>query len=134
VEVSLVNKTDFENDVKLFMIFDILGDTERTGPLLWHIERERLEDVKNHILDLLLIFRIIKKYLPDKLDNNKIVDYIICHDLPEAITGDITKFEGVAKEEIQSVTEEAIDYLGERFNDVFNIYEILNDYERQIDL
>lgn len=129
-----MNKTDFENDVKLFMIFDILGDTERTGPLLWHIERERLEDVKNHILDLLLIFRIIKKYLPDKLDNNKIVDYIICHDLPEAITGDITKFEGVAKEEIQSVTEEAIDYLGERFNDVFNIYEILNDYERQIDL
>jgi len=28
---------NFKNDVKLFMIFDILGDTVRTGPQLWHI-------------------------------------------------------------------------------------------------
>ena len=52
---------DFVNEVKLFMIFDILGDTVRTGPLLWQIERNRLEDVKNHILDLLIIARILKK-------------------------------------------------------------------------
>ena len=52
---------NFNNEVKLFMIFDILGDTERTGPLLWQIDRKRLEDVKNHILDLLVIARILKK-------------------------------------------------------------------------
>ena len=33
------------------------------------------------------------------LDFDKINDYILCHDLPEAITGDITKFEGVSEEE-----------------------------------
>ena len=49
---------NFDKDVKLFLIFDILGDIVRTGPILWHIERERLEDVKDHVFDLLVIVKI----------------------------------------------------------------------------
>lgn len=125
---------NFKDDVKLFMVFDILGDTERTGPLLWQIDRKRLEDVKNHILDLLLIARILKKYFPASLNFDKIMDYIICHDLPEAITGDITKFEGVSDEEIKRVTNLAICYLVERFNHVLDFKTILNDYESRKDI
>ena len=125
---------NFKDDVKLFMVFDILGDTERTGPHLWQIERFRLEDVKNHILDLLLMTRILIKYFPEGLDYDKITDYIICHDLPEAITGDITKFEGVSNEEIQKVTAMAIDYLDERFKNVLNVGNILRSYEARFDL
>lgn len=124
----------FNKEVKLFMIFDILGDTERTGPLLWKIERKRLEDIKNHVLDLLLLVRILKSYLPSYLDYNKINDYIICHDLPEAITGDITKFEGVTDEEIKKVTNIAIDYLSKKFEDVMDLSSILNGYENQVDI
>ena len=125
---------NFKDDVKLFMVFDILGDTERTGPHLWQIERFRLEDVKNHILDLFLMARILKKYFPEGLDYDKITDYIICHDLPEAITGDITKFEGVSNEEIQNVTTMAIDYLDKRFKNVLNVGNILRSYEARFDL
>ncbi len=127
---------NFDKDVKLFMIFDILGDTVRTGPQLWHIDRERLEDVKNHILDLLLIIRILKKYFPLKLniDYDKVNDYIICHDLPEAITGDITKFEGVPDEEIKRVTKIAIEYLSNKFGNVLDLSNILNNYESRSDI
>lgn len=125
---------NFGNDVKLFMIFDILGDTERTGPLLWQIDRERLEDVKNHILDLLLIARILKKYFPDNINFDKVADYILCHDLPEAITGDITKFEGVPDEEIKRVTALAINYLIEKFNNVLDLATILNNFENKADI
>lgn len=125
---------NFSNDVKLFMVFDILGDTERTGPLLWRINRKRLEDVKNHILDLLLIARILKKHFPTSLDYSKINDYIMCHDLPEAITGDITKFEGVSGDEIKRVTNIAIDYLSNRFGNILDLETILNDYENKIDI
>ena len=61
---------NFKNQVKVFMIFDILGDTVRSGPILWKINRKRLEDVKNHVTDLHLIVRILKKYLPNNLDYN----------------------------------------------------------------
>ncbi len=124
----------FDKDVKLFMIFDILGDTERTGPILWKIERKRLEDIKNHILDLLLIARILRKYFPSYINFDKIYDYIVCHDLPEAITGDITKFEGITNEEIKNVTNLAIDYLSNEFNNVLDLKNILNNYENRIDI
>lgn len=127
-------KYDFNSEVKLFMIFDILGDTERTGPLLWHIKRKRLEDVKNHTFDLLLIVRILRKYFPDNLNYDKINDYIICHDLPEAITGDITKFEGISNEEIKRVTNTAIEYLSNKFNSILDFSNILNNYENRIDI
>lgn len=125
---------DFNKEVKLFMIFDILGDTVRTGPQLWYVDRERLEDVKNHILDLLLIARILKKHFPTIIDYDKINDYIICHDLPEAITGDITKFEGVPDEEIKRVTAIAIEYLSNKFGSLLDFSNILNNYENRIDI
>ena len=125
---------NFNKEVKLFMIFDILGDTERTGPLLWKIERKRLEDIKNHILDLKLIARILKNHFPSNLDYDKINDYILCHDLPEAITGDITKFEGVSDEEIKRVTNIAIEYLSNNFGDVLDFSNILNNYENKVDI
>ena len=125
---------NFNKEVKLFMIFDILGDTVRTGPQLWYIDRERLEDVKNHILDLILIDKILKKYFPKNINHDKIIDYIICHDLPEAITGDITKFEWVSNEEIKRVTTIAIDYLSNEFKDILSLSSTLNNYENRIDI
>lgn len=125
---------DFNKNVKLFMIFDILGDTVRTGMILWKIERERLEDVKNHVFDLLTISRILKDNFPGCLDYSKIYDYVLCHDLPEAITGDITKFEGVSDSERKRVTDIAIDYLSDNFGDIMDFKTILGNYENRIDL
>lgn len=126
--------TDFEKEVKLFMVFDILGDIVRSGPLQWNIKRFRLEDVKNHILDLLLIYRILEKHFPDILDFNKVFDYIVCHDLPEAITDDITGFEGVSSEEKDHVTRIAIEYLDKKFHKVMDFGKIINSYEERSDI
>lgn len=125
---------NLDKELKLFMIFDILGDTERTGPLLWKIDRVRLEDIKDHVFDLLLIFRILRKYFPENIDDYKVFDYIICHDLPESITGDITKFEGVPKEEIDRVTNMAIDYIDSLIKGVIDFSTILDNYEKRIDI
>lgn len=124
----------FRDDVKVFMVFDILGDIVRSGPLLWKIDRERLEDVKDHVFDLLLMVRILRRYFPNNLDFDKINDYILCHDLPEVITGDITKFEGISEDEKQRVTEIAIKYLVERFNGIIDFKTILNNYEDRVDI
>jgi len=127
-------KYDFNREVKLFIIYDILGDTQRTGPLLWKIDRKRLEDIKDHVFDLLLIARILKRHLPSFIDYEKLYDYIICHDLPEAITGDITKFEGVSDSEIKRVTGIAIDYLSERFGNIMDFKTIINGFENKVDI
>lgn len=58
----------------------------------------------------------------------------MCHDLPEAITGDITKFEGVPDEEIRRVTTLAINYLSNKFGSVLDFKTIINNYEDRIDI
>ena len=42
------DEAKFKADTK---IFDILGDTERTGPILWKIDRKRLEDIKTELAE-----------------------------------------------------------------------------------
>lgn len=125
---------DFNHEVKLFMVFDILGDMERTGPKLWKIDRSRLEDIKNHTFDLILMYRILKDKLPIKLDENKMLDYFLCHDLPEAITGDITKFQGVSSSERKRVTDIAISYLASSYGDIIDFGTIINGFETQVDI
>jgi len=62
------------------------------------------------------------------------IDYIICHDLPEAITGDITKFEGISDYEIKRVTNIAIAYISNKLGDVLDFSVILNNYENRGDI
>lgn len=135
---------NFSKDVRLFMIFDILGDTERTGPILWQINRrgpliweeytQRLEDVKNHVVYLMFFLRILRKHFPSYLNFELMFDYILFHDLPEAVTGDITKFEGVTNEEITRVTNIVITFLTDTFRNVIDFEKILNGYEEKIDI
>lgn len=124
----------FESEVKLFMLFDILGDTVRSGMIQWKIERKRLEDIKNHILDLIIIAKILERYIGEMVDMNKVIEYIIIHDLPEAITGDITKFEGISDEEIDRVNNLAIDYIVEHFGHIMDFRNLFDRYESKVDL
>lgn len=54
--------------------------------------------------------------------------------MPEAITGDITKFEGVPDEEIKRVTNSAKDYLAQKFGNVLDIKGILDNYDNRVDI
>lgn len=125
---------NFKDNVRLFMIFDILGDTLRSGPLEWAVSRKRLEDVKNHVFDLVVMYRLLERYLPSDLDGMKMIDYMIVHDLPEALTGDITKFEGVSDEERERVNNIAIDFLIRTFNDVLDFRKLLLGFESKKDI
>lgn len=119
---------------RLFLTFDMLGDLKRSGPLQWKIDRFRTEDVKDHVFDLILYTRLLKEYLPSDLDYEKMVDYAIVHDLEEVITGDITCFEGVSKEEKKRVNKIAMDYLIDTYGDINNLESLFNEFEEKTTL
>ena len=50
-----------EKEAKLFFLFDMLGDIKRSGPIQWKIDRFRTSDIKNHILDLIVITKLLTK-------------------------------------------------------------------------
>lgn len=125
---------NLKKEVELYMIFDILADIVRSGPRLWHVDRKRLEDVQDHIVNLIFIARILRNHLPDVLDYDRVYDYILVHDLPEAITGDVTHFEGIDEKEIKRTTDMAIDYLIDKFGDVLDFRDLSYAYEERRDL
>lgn len=123
-----------DKEAKLFLLFDMLGDLVRSGPLQWKIKRFRTEDVKDHVFDLIIMTKLIKKKLPNYIDTDKMIDYAIVHDLEEVITGDITTFEGITREEKERVNKIAMDYLIDEYGDIININRLLNGFEDKADI
>ena len=118
-----------DKEAKLYVVFDMLGDLVRSGPLQWKVDRFRTEDVKDHVFDLILMTKLIKPYIPSYVDTDKMIDYAIVHDLEEVITGDITKFQGVSSEEKARVNKIAMDYLIDEYGDIINLDRLFNEYE-----
>ena len=122
---------NLEKEAKFFITFDMLGDLKRSGPLQWKIDRFRTEDVKDHVCDLITLTKLIKPYLPKSIDidTDKMIDYAIIHDLEEVITGDITGFEGVTKDEKERVNKIAMAYLISEYGDVLNSKSLFKEFE-----
>ncbi len=121
-------------EAKLYLSFDMLGDLRRSGPIQWCVDRFRTADIKDHVFDLILLTKTIKPYIPSSINTDRMVDYAITHDLEEVITGDITTFEGVTREEKDRVNQIAMDYLISEYGSILNINTILNDFEIKADL
>lgn len=119
---------------KIYMLFDMLGDTIRTGPVIWRVNRSRTEDVKNHTFDLLLMVKLLKSRFPKCIDYEKLENYIIVHDLEEAITGDITIFEGIPKDEKKRVNNIAMKWIIDNYNDVLDFETYFNNFEECVDI
>ena len=121
-------------EARLYLVFDKLGDLRRSGPIQWCVDRFRTADIKDHIFDLILLTKMIKPYIPESIDTDRMIDYAITHDLEEVITGDITTFEGVTREEKDRVNKIAMDYLISEYGGVLNLNTILADFEELKDL
>ena len=123
-----------EKEAQYFLTYDMLGDLKRSGPVQWKVNRYRTEDVKDHTLDLIVMIKLIKPYLPSYIDLSKMIDYAILHDNEESITGDITGFEGVSKEEKERVNNIAMNYLINKYKNIMNIENTIEDYENKKDI
>ncbi len=123
-----------EKEAKYFLTYDMLGDLKRSGPVQWKVDRARTEDVKDHTLDLIVMIKLIKPYLPSSIDVSKMIDYALFHDNEEVITGDITGFEGVSSEEKERVNKIAMNYLTNKYSNIMNIENSLEDYEEKKDI
>lgn len=123
-----------EKEARLYLIFDMLGDLKRSGPIQWQVDRSRTTDIKDHVFDLIIKIRLLKPYLPEFIDTEKMIDYAIVHDLAEVITGDITTFEGVTKEEKVRVECIATNYLISEYGNVMNYENLINNFDNLSDI
>ncbi|MBR6252350.1 MAG: HD domain-containing protein [Clostridia bacterium] len=97
-----------KNVVDFYVICNKLKNVIRTGWKDWHVNKERLESVAEHIYGTqMLAIAMYSEYEYD-LDIKKVVYMLSIHEMEEIIIGDLTQFQ-ISREEKMKMGHEAIE-------------------------
>lgn len=89
-----------ENNVlKFYYLANTLKAKIRSGWKLWHVSKERLESVAEHIYGTCILAIAIDSEYDANIDLNKVLKMLVLHELEEIIIGDITPYDNVSKED-----------------------------------
>lgn len=95
-------------------ILDFLHVSARLKSELRHCtdgSGERKESVAEHCFQMTLLALTVHRYLEHRVDLTRLIKLCICHDLVEAIAGDVPYVEGADKSEKVKREQEAMDLL-----------------------
>lgn len=87
------------NVIKFYNLAATLKDKIRSGWKLWHVSKERLESVAEHIYGTCILAIAIESEFEVNIDLNKVLKMLVLHELEEIIIGDITPYDNISKEE-----------------------------------
>ena len=88
-----------KNVIKFYNLAATLKDKIRSGWKLWHVSKERLESVAEHIYGTCILAIAIESEFEVNIDLNKVLKMLVLHELEEIIIGDITPYDNISKEE-----------------------------------
>lgn len=83
----------YNNILNFYKDYIKLEQVIRKGWLMCNVPADRIESVADHTLQLILLANIITKELNFELDNQKLTEMLLIHDLGEVIVGDISEVE-----------------------------------------
>ena len=87
------------NVIKFYNLAATLKDKIRSGWKLWHVSKERLESVAEHIYGTCILAIAIESEFEVNIDLNKVLKMLVLHELEEIIIGDITPYDNISNEE-----------------------------------
>ena len=83
----------YKNVLNFYSQYIQLEQVLRKGWLMRNVPAERIESVADHTLQVLLLSSIITKEFNIKVDEYKLMEMLLIHDLGEAKIGDISEVE-----------------------------------------
>lgn len=96
-----------ENVIKYYVLCNKLKNVIRKGWKDWHVEKERLESVAEHIYGVQMLAIAMKSEYQYDIDIMRVIFMIAIHELGETVIGDLTQFE-ITKEEKEKIEHEAV--------------------------
>ena len=96
-----------QNVINYYVICNKLKNIVRTGWKDWHVKRERVESVAEHIFGVQMLALAMKSEYNYDIDIQKVIYMIAIHELGETIIGDLTHFE-ITKIEKEKIETEAV--------------------------
>ena len=102
-----MNKIKEQNVIEFYLVCNKLKTVIRTGWKNWHVKKERLESVAEHIFGVQMLAIAMYSEYQYNIDIKKVIYMLAIHELGEAVIGDLTQFE-ITKEEKEKIEHEAV--------------------------
>lgn len=119
-----------KNVVQFYVLCNKLKNVIRTGWKDWHVERERLESVAEHIYGVqMLAFAMYSEYDYD-IDIMKVMMMLAAHELEEIKIGDLTMFQ-ISREEKARLGHEAISELLDGMMSGELLYNLIMEFDER---
>lgn len=122
--------TQEENVVKFYVLCNKLKSVIRTGWKEWHVEKDRLESVAEHIYGVQMLALAMKDQYEYDVDIMKVIMMLSVHELEEIYIGDLTMFE-ISKAEKRKIGEQAVSKMLEDFMDPIKVEELIYEFEER---
>ena len=100
-----------EKILNFYVLATSLKDKIRSGWLTWHVSKERLESIAEHIYGVSILAIAIDSEEDLGINIDRVVKMLVLHELEEVIIGDITPFDKVTEEEKYNKGMEAINII-----------------------
>lgn len=99
--------TKEEKVIKYYVLCNKLKNTIRTGWKDWHVNKERLESVAEHIYGVQMLAIAMKSEYKYDIDLEKVIMMLAVHELGEITIGDLTPFQ-ITKDNKIKIEHEAV--------------------------
>ena len=97
-----------ENVIRYYVLCNKLKDIIRTGWKDWHVTRNRVESVAEHIFGVQMLAIAMQSEYQYNINIRKVIMMLAIHELEEIVIGDLTQFQ-ISKEEKIKIGHEAIE-------------------------
>lgn len=91
-----------------YILTNSLKDKIRSGVSLWHISKDRLESVAEHIYGTCMLAIALDSEYDFNIDIKKAIIMLTIHELEEITIGDLTPFDNITREEKIKKGEQAV--------------------------
>lgn len=117
-----------ENVLRFYVLCNKLKDLVRKGWQDWHVERDRLESVADHIYGTTMLAVAIKDQYEYDIDITKVIMMLAIHELEEVLINDITIFD-MPKQVKKSLGREAVSQMLKDLIDKDKYHDLINEFE-----
>lgn len=117
------------NALQFYLLATELKDKIREGWKVWHVNKERLESIAEHIYGTCILAIAIDSEFELNLDLQKTVIMLVLHELEEVEIGDITPFDNITLAQKREMGKKAVENILESLTKKYEYIELLEEFE-----
>ena len=115
--------------LQFYLLATELKNVIRTGWKQWHVDKERLESVAEHIYGTCILAIAIDSEFDLNIDIYKLMMMLILHEIEEIKIGDLTPFDKVTQQEKRELGKQAVEQVFNLLSKKTEYIELIEEFE-----